>query len=109
MNRNGGDLFPAFLTLFVYFVYGVEFFSLIPTLCVGTHVGTLCVPSLEKDATQSVAPIAFPRGAWEREGELAAANFFGNNFTIRASYSLERSPLGRAAGAFALPNSVQKG
>src|SRR5579884_2766257 len=39
---------------------------------------------------------------------LAAAKFFGNKFTIGASYSLERLPLGRAAGAFALPDSVPK-
>jgi hypothetical protein len=34
--------------------------------------------------------------------------FFGNNFTIRASYSLERSPMGRAAGAIALPEVHRK-
>src|SRR5579871_6467382 len=45
------------------------------TLRVGTHVRTLCVtdrhhPSLAlqagASATQSIAPMAFPRGAWER-------------------------------------------
>src|SRR5262249_54062999 len=47
--------------------------SLVPTLCVGTRLATLCVEGPETrrgegdcPATQSVAKTKFPRRAWER-------------------------------------------
>jgi hypothetical protein len=40
---------------------------LVPTLGVGTHVRTLCVPYSETDGRDAERrQLAFPRGAWER-------------------------------------------
>src|SRR5262249_50194843 len=63
----------AALALAGYAVLASVIFVRVPTLRVGTHARTLCVPSDEQTSRDAERrTLAFPRGAWERGWFLPA-------------------------------------